>query len=90
MTHEETKHFETGSLYVAAFLTATVNIEPEYTARHRFTYFLYPATDIVYQALAAFNGGGPVNAFLYAETIKRLRGEMLNRRTGADDGHFNR
>ena len=90
MTRQDAKHLETGSLYVAGFITATLGIEPEYIARHKFTYFLFPATDVVYQALTAFNSGEPVNAFLYAETIKRLRGEMLSRREGPNDGLHNK
>jgi hypothetical protein len=45
------------------------------------TVFVFPASDDLYRALNDFNAGALLNAIEYSQVIKRLRGEMLSRRS---------
>lgn len=76
----EAKTFETFDLYLAAALTILLKQPPDYKVRNGKTLFVFPASDILYKTMNEYNNGVQVNALEFAQTIKRLRAEMLMRR----------
>ena len=76
----EEKSFKTSELYLAAIISILLNIEPSFEVVNGRTIFVYPASDDLYRAINLYNGGIEVNAYEYAEKLKRLRAEMIMRR----------
>ena len=74
------KEFVTADLYLSAFLSIYLNHFPSFKVETGKTLFIFPADASLYKALNDYNAGTPINAFEYAQQIKRLRGEMLSRR----------
>ena len=75
------KLFETPDLYLSSALVMLLEVRPSFTIARSKVIFCFPATDDLYRALSAYNAGVPLNAIEFAETIKRLRAEMLMRRS---------
>jgi hypothetical protein len=57
-----------------------LSIEPSFEVQNGRTIFVYPASDDLYWAISLYNAGIQVNAYEFAEKIKRMRGEMIARR----------
>jgi len=74
--------FQTFDVYTAAAITVILRIEPTYKVENGRTIFLFPRSESIHQALNDFNAGIELNSYEYAQTIKRLRAEMLSRRNG--------
>ena len=74
------KEFVTPDLYLSAFLSLYLNYFPSFKVETGKTLFIFPTDATLYKALNAYNAGTLINAFEYAQQIKRLRGEMLSRR----------
>jgi hypothetical protein len=72
--------FETPDLYLSAALVMLLEARPAFKVARGKTIFCFPATDDLYRAMSIYNAGAPLNAIEYAETIKRLRAEMIMRR----------
>lgn len=79
------KIFETADLYLASAITTLLRTEPSFKVIRGKTIFCFPATDDLYRAMTVYNAGVSLPAVEYADTIKRLRAEMLTRR-GAGAG----
>lgn len=75
------KEFETADLYLASAVSIQLNILPTFRVENRMTLFIFPISDDLYKAMNAYNNGVQVNAYEYSQTIKRLRAEMLMRRS---------
>jgi len=75
------KEFLTHDVYLASGLVLLLAIVPRYQVQNGRTVFVFPASDNLYRALNDFNAGAPLNAVEYSQVIKRLRGEMLSRRS---------
>ncbi len=75
--------FETPDLYLSAALVTLLATEPTFKVVRGKTIFCFPATDDLYRAMSVYNAGVPVSAVEFAETIKRLRAEMIMRRNAA-------
>ncbi len=75
--------FETPDLYLSAALVILLGKEPTFRVVRNKTIFCFPATDELYRAMSVYNAGVPVSAIEFAETIKRLRAEMIMRRNAA-------
>jgi hypothetical protein len=75
------KEFLTHDVYLASGLVLLLAIVPRYQVQNGRTVFVFPASDDLYRALNDFNAGALLNAIEYSQVIKRLRGEMLSRRS---------
>lgn len=84
MEKEKAKEFITADLYLSSAISIYLKTKPSYRVENRRVLFVFPLTDDLYSAMSAYNGGGSICAFEYAQTIKRLRAEMLMRR-GLDE-----
>lgn len=73
-------NFETADLYLASAISILLKSNPSYKVENRRTLFIFPVSDNLYKAMAEYHGGIQLNAFEYAQIIKRLRAEMLMRR----------
>lgn len=74
------KEFVTADLYLASAIRILLNKHPEFKVENGRTLFIYPVCDALYKAMNDYNNGVAINAFEFAQTIKRLRAEMLMRR----------
>jgi len=72
--------FETPDLYLSSAIVMILKVEPSYTVRNDKTFFCFPVSDALYKTMGAYNAGRALCAIEYADTIKRLRAEMLLRR----------
>jgi hypothetical protein len=77
---EKENVLETPDLYLSSAITTILKVEPSYTVRNNKTFFCFNATDELYKTMSAYNAGALVPAIEYADTVKRLRSEMLMRR----------
>ena len=83
---KQKKEFVTPDLYSAAFFSLYLNQFPSFKVEAGRTLFIFEANADLYKAIGAYNAGVPMNAFGFAQQIKRLRGEMLARRGMRMDG----
>ena len=74
------KNFETADLYLSAAICVPLSIYPTFKVENKMTLFVFPACDEVYEAINGFNNGAKINAYEYAQMIKRLRAEIIMRR----------
>ncbi|MCX5803486.1 MAG: hypothetical protein NTU69_08160 [Proteobacteria bacterium] len=81
--------FKTPNIYIASIIGAKLKIEPTYEKSNGMIEFVFPANDVLYQCLNDFNSGGFVEAYAYAESIKKLRAEMYKRKKTEDRGESN-
>jgi hypothetical protein len=77
---KQKRDFVTADLYLAAFLSISLNQFPSFKVELGKTLFIFPGDATLYKAIRDYNGNAQINAFHFAEQIKRLRGEMLSRR----------
>ena len=77
---KERKEFISGDVWLASALSILLNLYPGFWVSNGKTFFVFPADDATYKAMADFSNGIPINAFLYSETVKKLRVEMFSRR----------
>ena len=80
MTLEQEKEFSTKDLWLASALSHLLNTQPTYKVENGQTIFIFPKSDSLYRAIGAYNSGIEINAYEYAQIVKRLRAEMLMRR----------
>jgi hypothetical protein len=79
--------FEIPDLYLSSAIAMILKVEPSYSVRNNRTFFCFSVSDELYKTMGAYNAGFLLPAIEYAETIKRLRAEMLMRRKpGASNG----
>ncbi len=82
------KLFWTVDLYLSSALVLLLNIQPEYRYANGKILFGFPVDDALYRAMAQYNTGACLNVFEYAQTLRRLRSEMLMRKgMGQNQGH---
>lgn len=74
------KVFVTGDIWLASALTILLKTFPSFKVEQQKTLFIFPGNAETYKAISDYNSGVPVSAYLYAETAKRLKVEMLTRR----------
>ena len=74
------KEFITPDLYLSSAISILLNLQPTFKVENGRTLFCFPVSDDLYKAMTAYNNCIPLNAYEYAEKIKRMRGEMLMRR----------
>jgi hypothetical protein len=82
MLKKEQRDFSTKDLWLASALVHLLNTLPNYRVENGQTIFVFPKSDSLYQSIEAYNSGIPINAYEYAQTIKRLKSEMYSRREG--------
>ncbi|MDD1778395.1 MAG: hypothetical protein LUQ65_09540 [Candidatus Helarchaeota archaeon] len=80
------KEFVSADLYLCAFLSIFLNLFPSFKVESGKTLFIFPADATLYEVIAAYNAGVQINAFEFAQQIKRLRGEMISRRGTGPSG----
>ena len=74
-------YFETTDLYLASALSILTNIHPTLSIKHNErVVFCFEANDSLYKAISDYNQGIKLSAIDYAETIKKLRAEMIIKR----------
>lgn len=88
MKQTETKVFFSTDLYLSAALVLLLNAQPEFKLVNGKILFGFPVTDGLYRAMAEYNCGTPLNALEYAQAIKRLKAEMIMRRTTGQTGVY--
>lgn len=76
------KEFETGDLYLSSAICILLNTHPSFKVENGRTLFVFPISDNLYKAMNEYNNGMAVNAYEFAQIIKRLRAEMIMRRSG--------
>ncbi len=75
------REFVTSDLYLsAAIICLKPTTKLSFKVQNGRTLFVFQASDNLFGAMDAYNDGSPVNAFEYAQTIKKLRAEMIMRR----------
>lgn len=84
------KDFVTGDLYLSAAIVILLNTNPSFKTENDRVLFIFPINEDLYKAMNAYHNGIPVNAYEYAQTIKRLRAEMIMRRNPQTSGGGNR
>ena len=76
MNHE----FETQDLYLASAISILLNTQPTFKVENKRTLFIFPISGDLFKAMNEYNNGVSLNAYEFAQMIKRLRAEMLMRR----------
>lgn len=76
------KEFISADLYLASAISFLLNTQPNFKVENGRTLFVFPISDELYKAMNAYNNGTPINAYEYAQILRRLRAEMLIRRNG--------
>lgn len=80
------KEFITGDIWLASALTILLNTNPNYRVSNGKTLFIFPGDDQTYSAIAEYNSNCNLPVYLYSETVRRLKVEMLTRRQQAEGG----
>ncbi len=75
------KDFETADLYLSSAIVILLNLQPTFKVENGRTLFVFPISDDLYKAMNAYNSGIAINAYEYAQMIKRLKAEMYMRRS---------
>ena len=86
MKQTESKYFFSPDLYQSAALVLLLNSRPEFKLVNGKILFGFPITDGLYRAMAEYNSGAPLNALEYSQSIKRLKAEMIMRRSMGNAG----
>jgi hypothetical protein len=81
MKQIEAKIFFSPDLYLSAALVLLLNSQPAFKLVNGKVLFGFPITDALYRAMAEYNCGSPLNALEFSQSIKRLKSEMLMRRS---------
>lgn len=76
------QQFETADLYLASAICILLNTQPQFRVVNNKTLFVFPVSDELYRAMNNYSGGMAINGYEFAQMIKRLRAEMLMRRSG--------
>lgn len=84
------KEFVTGDLWLASAISLLLNLYPGFKVENNRTLFIFPGSADTYRAISDFNSGTAINAFLYSQTVKRLKVEMLTRRQQAEGANSGR
>lgn len=79
------REFQTPDIYLSAAITIILKTQPGYRVLNGKTFFCFPATDELYRAMGLYNSGVEINAMEFSGVVKRLRGEAINRRSGANN-----
>jgi hypothetical protein len=79
------REFQTPDIYLSAAITIILKTEPSYVVLNGKTFFCFPATDALYRAMFLYNSGVELDAMEFSGVIKRLRGEAITRRSGANN-----
>ena len=78
MENEEKKDFSTSDLYLASAIALIIEIFPKYKIDGEGrVFFSFSRSAALFEAIAAYSGGTPLNCYEYASKIKRVRGDML-------------
>lgn len=75
------KEFITADIWLAAAISILLNHYPNFKVKNGKTLFIFPGDDYTYRAISSFNDGSSINCFQYAQTVKRLKVEMISRRS---------
>lgn len=73
--------FVTADLYLASAICRLLNTFPEFKVENGRTLFVFPITNDLYKAMNDYSNGVHLNAYEFTQMIKRLRAEMLMRRS---------
>ncbi len=71
------KEYVTADLYLSAAICTMLDINPAFKFERGRVLFSFPMSDALHGAMNNYNAGAPINAYEFAQTIKRLRGEMM-------------
>ena len=75
--------FRTPDAYLSSFLTLYLKQQPDIEkSPEGKILFSFPESITLHHGLSAYNGGEVINAILFAETIKRLKGKLISMKYG--------
>lgn len=75
------KEFTSADLYLSSALSILLQIQPQFKVENGRALFIFPVSDALYGALSDYNSGISINAIEFVQTIKRLKSEMMLRRS---------
>ena len=69
--------FKTADLYLAAAIPLLLQTPPDFHFENGRVLFSFPLSDDLFKAMNDYNSGVPLNAFMFAQMIKSLKGRMM-------------
>jgi hypothetical protein len=78
---EKKNVFETPDIYLSSAITLLLKTEPAFSLHGTKVFFRFAVSEDLYRVIGLYNAGIPINAFEYATAIKRLRAEMMTRKS---------
>jgi len=76
------KDYFTPNISEAAFILTTLSLFPSIVFKETgWGLFFFPRTNAVLDAVQKFHAGHDINGLLFSENIKRLKSELLTRRS---------
>jgi len=76
-----TKEFVSSDLYLSAAISILLQIQPTFRVENGRTLFVFEVSDRLYRAMSDYNSGIELNALEFVQVLKRLKSEMLMRRS---------
>jgi hypothetical protein len=83
------KEFVSSDLYLSAAISILLQAHPNFRVENGRTLFIFDISDHLYKAMSDYNSGVPINAMEYTLALKRLKAEMLMRRSLDNKGVHN-
>ena len=83
-----TKEFVSSDLYLSAAISILLQTQPNFRVENQRTLFVFEVSDRLYKAMSDYNSGIEINALEYVQVLKRLKSEMLMRRSMGKTGVY--
>jgi hypothetical protein len=81
---ETSKTFATKDVYLAAFLSVILKIQPTFKQEGTLVFFCFDETQDLRTSITAYHSGEFVEAYKLIAVIRRLRASMLNLKHGGN------
>lgn len=83
-----TKEFVSSDLYLSTAITILLQTQPNFRVENGRTLFVFEVSDALYRAMVDYNSGIEINALEFVQVLKRLKSEMLMRRSMEKTGVY--
>jgi len=83
-----TKEFVSSDLYLASAISILLQTQPNFKVENGRTLFVFEVSDRLYKAMSDYNSGIEINALEFVQVLKRLKSEMLMRRSMEKTGVY--
>jgi hypothetical protein len=80
------KEFISADLYLSSALAILLKTPPTFKVENGRTLFVFQVSNDFYKAMSDYNSGISINALEYSGMLKRLKSEMLMRKSMALEG----